>query len=148
MFHDLSVESIRAFYDRWSTTVFRFCELLLGDRDRSEKATEVAFLTFYRAGPDLDLEVMPSALLRHTLEATRTAVDCSDGPVQDLRSAILHLPFEERSIFILRSVLDFDFGNIAVVTDCGEAQVKRIWFQALMELHQFLPATFFKGRAR
>lgn len=148
MFHELSVDSIRAFYDRWSTTVFRFCELLLGDRDRSEKATEVAFLTFYRAGPDLDLQVMPSALLRHALEATRTGVDRPDGPAQDLRSAILHLPFEERSVFILRSVLDFDFGNIAAVTGCGEAQVKRIWFQALMQLRQFLPATFFKERAR
>jgi DNA-directed RNA polymerase specialized sigma24 family protein len=148
MFHDSNVESIRAFYDRWSSTVFRFCELLLGDRDRSEKATEVAFLTFYRAGPDLDLEVMPSALLRHALKATRSVVDRPDGPVQDLRSAILHLPFEDRSVFILRSVLDFDFGSIAVVTGCGEAQVKRIWFQALVQLREFLPVTFFRERSR
>ena len=148
MFHDMHVESIRAFYDRWSTTVFRFCELLLGDRDRSEKATEVAFLTFYRAGPDLDLQVLPSALLRHALQATRSVVDRPDGPVQDLRSAILHLPLEERSIFILRSVLDFDFGSIATVTGCGEAHVKRIWFQALMQLREFLPVTFFRERSR
>lgn len=148
MFHELSVESIRAFYDRWSTTVFRFCDLLLGDRNRSEKATEVAFLTFYRAGPDLDLQVMPTALLRHALEATRSVVDRPDGPVQDLRSGILHLSFEERSVFILRSVLDFDFGSIAVVTGCGEGRVKGIWFQALMQLRQFLPATFFRERSR
>jgi DNA-directed RNA polymerase specialized sigma24 family protein len=148
MFHDLSVESIRAFYDRWSSTVFRFCELLLGDRDRSEKATEAAFLTFYRAGPDLDLQVMPTALLRHALEATRSVVGRPDGPVQDLRGAILHLPFEERSVFILRSVLDFDFGHIAVVTGRGEAQVKRTWFQALMQLREFLPVTFFRERSR
>ena len=147
MFHDLSVESVRAFYDRWSRTVFRFCELLLGDRDRSEKATEVAFLMFYRAGPDLDLQVMPVALLRHALDATRSVVDRPGEAVQDLRGAILRLPFEERSVFILRSVLDLDFGSIAMVTGCGEARVRSIWFQALMQLRQFLPASFFKERS-
>ena len=96
----------------------------------------------------MDLQVMPSALLRYALEAARSAVDRPGGPVQDLRSAILHLPFEERSVFILRSVLDFDFGNIAVVTGCGEAQVKRIWFQSLMQLREFLPVMFFKERPR
>lgn len=60
---------------------------------------------------------------------------------------MLHLPFEERSVFILRSVLDFDFGHIAGVTGCGETQGKRIWFQALLQLRQFLPVTFSEERS-
>ena len=52
MFHELSAESVRAFYDRWSKTVFRFCQLFVGDTDRAENATELAFLNYYRARTD------------------------------------------------------------------------------------------------
>jgi hypothetical protein len=148
MFHESNVERIRAFYDRWSRTIFRFCQLFVGDEDCAEKATEIAFLTYYRAEPVLDLEVMPIALLRQALAATRSHCDSKETSVQDLRTAILCLPFEERSVFILRSVLDFDFGKIAEVTTCKEEQVKRIWVQGLVHLRQFLPVEFFKERTR
>lgn len=148
MFHELSAESVRAFYDRWSKTVYRFCQLFVGDRDRAEKATEVAFLNHYRAGPVLDLEVVPIPLLRQALQAARPACGSNGIPVQDLRSAILCLPFEERSVFILRSVLDFDFGKIAEVTACKEEQVKRAWVQGLVHLREYLPRDFFKERTR
>jgi len=65
MFHESSVESIRAFYDRWSAIIFRFCDLVLGARDRAEKATEVAFLTYYRASTEMDMDQLPLPLLRH-----------------------------------------------------------------------------------
>ena len=148
MFHELSAESVRAFYDRWSRTVFWFCQLFVSDRDRAEKATEVAFLNHYRAGPVLDLEVVPIPLLRQALQAVRSACGRNGIPVQDLRTAILCLPFEERSVFILRSVLDFDFEKIAEVTSCQEKQAKRIWVQGLIQLRQFLPVDFFKERTR
>lgn len=148
MFHESSVESVRAFYDRWSRTVFRFCQLFVGDKDRAEKATEVAFLNYFRAGPVLDLEAVPIALLRQALEAARSRGDSNGTPVQDLGTAILCLPFEERSVFILRSVLDFDFEKIAEVTSCQEEQAKRIWVQGLIQLRQFLPVDFFKERTR
>ena len=148
MFHESSVESVRAFYDRWSRTVFRFCQLFVGDKDRAEKATEVAFLNYFRAGPVLDLEVVPIPLLRQALQAVRSACGRNGIPVQDLRTAILCLPFEERSVFILRSVLDFDFEKIAEVTSCQEEQAKRIWVQGLIQLRQFLPVDFFKERTR
>jgi hypothetical protein len=148
MFHESSVENIRAFYDRWSRTIFRFCQLFVGDKDRAEKATEFAFLTYYRAGPVLDLEVVPVSLLRHALEATRSLGDGKETPAQDLQSAILCLPFEERAVFILRGVLEFDFGKIADVTACREEQVKRTWVQGLARLREFLPREFFKERTR
>ena len=148
MFYESSVESVRVFYDRWSRTVFRFCQLFVGDRDRAEKATEVAFLKHYRAGPDLDLDVVPVSLLRQALQAVRSACGSNGIPVQDLRTAILCLPFEERAVFILRSVLDFDFGKIAEVTACKEEQVKRAWVQGLVHLREYLPRDFFKERTR
>ena len=143
MFHESNVESIRAFYDRWSSTIFQFCQLFIGDEGRAEKATEVAFLTYYRAGPVLDLEVVPTALLGKALEAVRSQGDGSEVAAQDLRSAIRCLPLEERSVFILRSVLDFDLGRIAEVTACQEDRVKRIWARSLIHLRQFLPREFF-----
>lgn len=146
MFHESNVESIRAFYDRWRSTIFRFCQLFVGDEDRAEKATEVAFLTYYRAGAILDLEVVPTALLGKALEAVRSLSDGSELAAQDLRSAILCLPLEERSVFILRSVLDFDLGRIAEVTACEEDRVERIWKQSLSHLRQFLPREFLQER--
>ena len=148
MFHESSVEGVRAFYDRWSRTVFRFCQLFVGDRDQAEKATEVAFLNYYRAGPALDLEVVPIPLLRQALHAVRPASGSNGISVQDLRTAILCLPFEERSVFILRSVLDFDFGKIAEVTACKEEQAKRTWVQGLVHLKEYLPRDFFQERTR
>ena len=148
MFHELTVDSIRAFYERWSTIIFRFCELFVGHRDRAEKATEVAFLTYYRGGAVLDMEHVPVPLLRHALEAARSAAGSQENPAQDLRSAILRLPFEERSIFILRSVLDFDFGRIADVTGSNAEQVKRTWVQGLLHLREFLPREFFREQSQ
>ncbi len=148
MFHESTVESIRAFYDRWSRTVFRFCQLFVGDKDCAEKATEVAFLNYYRAMPVLDVEVVPVPLLRQALHAVRSACGSNGSPVQDLRTAILCLPFEERSVFILRSVLDFDFGKIAEVTACKEEQVKRTWVQGLVHLKEYLPRDFFQEQTR
>jgi len=148
MFQELDVDSIRAFYDRWSITIFRLCELLVGARDRAEKVTEVAFLTYFRAGPVLDSPAVPAGLLRHALEAARSAVAEQKGPVQDLRSAIRCLPFEERAVFILRSVLEFDFGWIAEVTGSKGEHVRRTWIQSLMLLRQFLPREFFNGQSR
>jgi DNA-directed RNA polymerase specialized sigma24 family protein len=148
MFHESSVERVRAFYDRWSRTVFRFCQLFVGDKDRAEKATQVAFLNYFRAGPDLDLEVVPIPLLRQALHALRSHCGSDGIPAQDLGTAILCLPFEERSVFILRSVLDFDFGTIAEVTARKEEQVKQIWLQGICQLREFLPREFFKERTR
>ena len=148
MFHESSVENVRAFYDRWSKTVFLFCQLFVGDKDRAENATEAAFLKYYRAGPALDLDVVPVPLLRQALQAVRPASGPNGIAVQDLRTAIPCLPFEERSVFILRSVLDFDFGKIAEVTAGREEQVKRAWVQGLVHLREYLPRDFFKERTR
>ena len=148
MFHESSVESVRAFYDRWSKTVYRFCHLFVGDTDLAEKATEAAFLNYYRARTVLDLEVVPILLLRQALQAVRPAGGRNGIPVQDLRTAILCLPFEERSVFILRSVLDFDFGKIAEVTACKEEQVKRTWVQGIVHLREYLPRDFFQEPTR
>lgn len=148
MFHESSVENIRTFYARWSRTVFRFCQLFVGDKDQAEKATELTFLNYYRAGPVLDLEAVPIPLLRQALQAVRPASGANGIAVQDLRTAILCLPFEERSVFILRSVLDFDFGKIAEVTACKEEQVKRTWMQGLVHLREYLPRDFFQERTR
>ena len=148
MFHESSVENVRAFYDRWSRTVLRFCQLFVGDKDQAEKATELTFLNYYRAGPVLDLEVVPTLLLRQALQAVRSACGSNGIPVQDLKTAILCLPFEERTVFILRSVLDFDFGRVAEVTACKEEQVKRTWVQGLDHLREYLPREFFQERTR
>ena len=146
MFHNSTVESIRAFYDRWSTTIFRLSELLVGDKEQAEKATEVAFLKYFRAEPSLDLQIAPLPLLRLALDATRCANGSAGNSTASLRGAIRGLEFDERSVFILRSVLDFEFGRISEITGSSNEQVQRIWLQSLMHLRELLPTEFFKER--
>lgn len=144
MFHNSTVESIRSFYVRWSATVFRFCELFVGDRSRAETATEVTFLRYFRAGQSLDSEVTPVPLLRMALEAAQSQDGEVGSAVRDLPGAIRGLPFDQRSVFILRSVLDFDLGKISEITGCTQDQIQRTWLQGMIQLRDLLPTHFFK----
>jgi DNA-directed RNA polymerase specialized sigma24 family protein len=44
------------------------------------------------------------------------------------------LPAEERGVFILKSVLDLDFNQIAAITGMTLEQVHRLWSESLLHV--------------
>lgn len=101
---------------------------------------------YFRTESSLDLEVAPLPLLRLALEATRCSNSSARNSTTGLRGAIRRLEFDERSVFILKSVLDFEFGRISDITGSPNEQVQRIWLRSLMHLRELLPTEFLKER--
>jgi DNA-directed RNA polymerase specialized sigma24 family protein len=126
------------FYKRWSTTVFTFARLFLGEEEVAEEATQQAFVTFLsEQNPDLDLNRIPLRLLRKALDAARgnSSVSRPSFPDTDeMEDMVKLLPTEERAVFILRSVLDLEFPQVSVVTALPMDRVQQLWSESLLHV--------------
>lgn len=145
-----SETDIHDFYRRWSPQVCAFCRLFLGDPSRAEEATARAFLAYVERDLDLDFGELPDDLLRFAWEAGKHYDETRPSLVangRDLGKAILLLPFEERAVFILRSVMGMDELDVGTVLDFPLQKVRETWMRALLELRRLLPTSFFGDRA-
>ena len=127
------------FYGRWSRQIFTYCRLFLGNRDQAEIATEEAFTRFLSQSPDLSGNRLSLALVRCAWEAAGShCVSSSPGPaeVEELTDARPLLPCEQRSVFILRSVLGLRAEAVAVATLRTPQQVNQIWVQSLLRIRK------------
>ena len=142
-------EMVKAFYDRWSTDVFTFCRLFLGDETAAEKATAEAFLCYVRSGQSLSENQVLAVLLesvvtpvRHWFSPRRDQA----GSSNTVNDAILRLPSQERKIFILRCVLQLDAESTHIATGLPEKEIRQVVFHALLKLRELLPRDLIKER--
>jgi hypothetical protein len=125
------------FYKRWSTTVFTFARLFLGEEEVAEEATQQAFVTFLSEQPDLDLNRIPLRLLRKAFDAVRANSSVSRPTFPDtdeMEDMVKLLPIDERAVFILRSVLDLEFPQVSVVTALSMDRVQQLWSESLLHV--------------
>src|SRR3954470_3803302 len=90
---------VRQFYSRWSTTVFTFCRLFLGEEEGAEEATQQAFVNSLTENMDLRSEKIPVRLLRNALKAVAgNSSGARPGfpDTEEMEDTIKLLPQEER----------------------------------------------------
>jgi len=93
-------------------------------------------LSYYRQRKELDLEHFPSPLLAAALTAVCRLAGLRTGPAvvtraageaQQLTDVIANLAADERTVFILRTVLKMDAETISDVTGSQPERVHELW---------------------
>src|SRR6266478_596799 len=134
----LNEQDVREFFEQWSTTVFTYCRLHMGAEEPAESAAHQAFVRYLSEEPDLSQEnKIPLRLLRHTYQSCRAVgyTAMSRFPeTEEMEEMVKLLPPDERAVFILKSVLDLDFNQIAAVTGMTIEQVHRLWSESLLHV--------------
>jgi len=134
---------LEEFYRRWKAQVFTFCFLFLGDRHLAGDATSRAFLSYYRQRRELELSQLPSPLISAALPVVYRLASLRSGPAvvtraagdaRPLTDAILDLDGDERTVFILRTVLKMDPAPISAATGFALERVLELWRSALKML--------------
>ena len=134
---------LEEFYRHWKAPVFSFCCLYLADQHLAGAATSQAFLTYYKQNKELNLEQLPSPLLAAALIAVCRLASFRTGPAvvtraageaQPLTDVIANLVADERTVFILRTVLKMDTEAISNVTGLRSERVHELWQSALRML--------------
>ncbi len=146
-----SKREVQDFRDRWSAQIFAFCRVFLGNQERAQESTVEAFLVYLRQGLAPDETRLPNLLLQCAVEAVRDKCSCRDprtARAENLESAILSLPCDQRIVFILRSVLRMDSVSVTVATGLAREQVRELWVSSLLRIRELLPEDFFKEHAR
>ncbi len=137
---------IKVFYDRWKTSVFRFCCLFLGCKDLASECTCEAFLNYLREKLALQTSALPSHLMGFALAAVeRRSVRAAraNGPSRNLPETLLCIPCDQRAVFILRSVLGMSDLSVAAATGFPVERMRRLWRRSLFSLRAMLPRKFF-----
>lgn len=137
---------IKAFYDRWKTSVFRFCCLFLGCKDLANECMREAFLNYLREKLALQTSALPSRLMGFALAAVeRRSVRPAraNGPSQNLPETLLSIPCDQRAVFILRSVLGMSDLSVALATGFPVERMRGLWRRSLFSLRAMLPRKFF-----
>jgi hypothetical protein len=139
--HARELREFREFYQRWSTQVFTFCRLLCGERARAELCTEQTFALFFRSADCIALDSyseIPAALLRFAFDTAE--IHCQGllrTEVQSRAQALLAIPFRDRAVFILISVLGLKRSAAAVALGMSSEQLRRRWLNAASRLRPF-----------
>jgi hypothetical protein len=135
------LREFRECYDQWSSQVFTFCRLLCGERERAELCTEQVFMLFFQSADCIVLDSyseIPVALLRFAFEITE--IHCQEpmrAEAQSRAQALLALPFRDRAVFILISVMGLRRSAAAVALGMGKEQLRRRWLDAALHLRRF-----------
>jgi len=129
------------FYKRWNSQIFAFCLLVCGDRGKAEWLTEQAFGLYFRCADFVALHEcshVPVALLRFASDLAEA--DCSQR--SGARScghtwALLALPFKQRAVFILVSILSVPHSVAAVALRLRSSQLAACWIDAALLMRWF-----------
>lgn len=144
-------QQIARFYKKWCPAVLAFCYLLLGKGAEAEQATVEAFTVYLRHELELDLTGLPTFLFLFAMDAAKRSVR-SEKPESakpgSLEEAVAVLPWKERSVFALRSVLRMDDMAIGEIVEIPVREVRKLWMSALYQLRELLPKGFFSGRTK
>lgn len=142
---------IKAFYDRWNPSVFRFCCLFLGYRDLAAECAAEAFLSYLREKHVLQTGALPSRLMALALAAVqRCSAHASQAipPSEELPAKVLRIPSDQRAVFIMRSVLGMADSSVALAIGVPVESMRRLWRRSLLNLRKILPTGFFERKPR
>ena len=136
---------VEAFYQRWSSDVFVFCRLFLGDEREAERMTSRAFLAFYRDSSELPLtEGVPARLIGFAYQAMQPYQPVSahtfGGSLEDCLAQLDH---GQRAVFIARNVLGMNWASVATATGLVLDEVKELWLAGMLRVRELLPRDFF-----
>jgi hypothetical protein len=133
-------DAIGCFYKRWSSTIYTYCRLVLGSDWLAQSATEHAFVEFLRDTTELDQEKLPRRLLRNAFRTcqNRCALVTRGRGGNRLEDALLLLSCEERSVFVMRSVLDLTTDEVSAATGLSRIEVGELWVQALLRVRKLM----------
>ena len=143
-------QEIKVFYDRWKSSVFRFCCLFLGYKDLAAECTGEAFLNYLREKLVLQTSALPARLMGFALAAVKrrsALASRANLPSQSLAAKILCISSDERAVFIMRSVLGLDDSFVALATALPVERMRSLWLRSLFNLRAMLPKGFFERRA-
>jgi len=131
-------QDVREFFEQWSSPVFTYCRLYMGEEEPAETAAHQAFVKYFAEEPNLSQEKnIPLRLLRHAYLTCRNLSPSFKRRFPDseeMEEMVKLLPAEERGVFILKSVLDLDFNQIAAITGMTLEQVHRLWSDSLLHV--------------
>ena len=139
------------FYGTWSPGVLAFCCLLLGEGSDAEGSAVEAFQAYLSRGLDLEFVQLPTLLFLFALEAAKrsaAATPVVTSGVRRLQDGVALLPWKERAVFSLRSVMSLDDMTISEIVEIPIREVRRIWMNSLVRLRELLPRDFFPGRTK
>ncbi len=139
-------DEIKTFYNRWKTSVFRFCCLFLGCKELASECMGEAFLNYLREKLVLQTSALPSRLMGFALAAVeRRSVRAARAkrPSQSLPETLLCIPGDQRAVFILRGVLGMSDFSVAAATGFPVERMRGLWRRSLFTLRAMLPRKFF-----
>lgn len=136
---------VEAFYRRWSSDVFVFCRLFLGDEREAERMLSRAFLDFYRESPALPLaDGLPAHLIGFAYRAMQPSRPVSAQSFGgSLEECLAYLDSSQRAVFIARNVLGMAWPSVAVATGLVIEEVKKLWLTGMLKVRDLLPRDFF-----
>lgn len=126
-----------------------FCQLLVDQDADAERSVIEAFQAYASLGLDFDLMVLPALLFTFALDGAKKreiSVQAKSPGTKTLRQALVQLPWKERAVFALRSVLGFEEELVGEIVEVPMQEVRRIWMKALLQLRKALPKEFFPRR--
>lgn len=128
-------EELQEFYERWAPTLMAFERFYVGDAQVAETVTAQAFLKYFRQELPLRLDHIPLTLVSLALEESDHSGDGGGADVaSDFEWSVLNLPPDERAVFVLHGVLDFQLPWVAAITRISFQIVNQLWVRALLDL--------------
>jgi DNA-directed RNA polymerase specialized sigma24 family protein len=127
---------VRHFYDRWGPTVLRFCQLYLGDLEQAESATREAFVGFFKGTFDRKSKKLPIGLMQLAVAASRSRCLTlgEHNGTEGLEACVRSLPYQQRSVFLMRGTFNLTAREIAEITDTTVNEVNKLFLEALLSL--------------
>ena len=144
-------KQIQKFYGKWSPGVLAFCCLLLGEGSDAERSAVEAFQAYLSRGWISSSCSCPHCWFLFALEAAKrsaAATPVVTSGVRRLQDGVALLPWKERVVFSLRSVMSLDDMTISEIVEIPIREVRRIWMNSLVRLRELLPRDFFPGRTK
>jgi hypothetical protein len=140
MSHPRPLREFHDCYKRWSSQIFSFCLLVCGDREKAESLTKKTFVLYFRCADCVafsNCSQAPASLLRFAADLAE--IHC----LQPLRShpygrtqALLALPFRERAVFSLVSILRVQHSIAAIALGLRSDQLAESWVRAALQLRR------------
>lgn len=140
---------IQKFYANWSSSVLAFCCALPGEGSEAERVVVDAFQAYLSRGLDLDFAGLPTFLFIFAIDAAkRTAIPKATerAEARRLEDAVVLLPWRERTVFALRSVMGLDDMTTSESVEIPVQEVRKVWMNAMFRLRELLPKDFLSGR--
>lgn len=82
-------------------------------------------------------EPLETAVRKENGETPERIVDIS-GRIGMVRKATEEMPELQRTVFVLRDVLGYEFSEIAVIVGCGEANVRQLLSRSRKHIREYL----------